>query len=371
MIVVVIGTRAQLIKMGPVLHTMEARRLTYRLLMTGQHKETMDRLLEDFSIRTRPEYIYTGPEITGLVQMAFWFLRCLRRLVRDKSHWLDGHEPAASIVIVHGDTFSTLLGAIAARVWRCKVAHVEAGLRSHSIWNPFPEELTRVAVFRLTDIAFSPGTWASDNMRPYRLECIDTGENTLRDALRMILEKPPVTRASELPPTYGVCSIHRFENIFFRRRLVHIVAMLKRAAARCPQVFVLHPATRKKLRQFGLLEQLEQDPRIQLLPRLGYHGFVNLLAGASFVITDGGSNQEELSYMGIPTLLMRRATERQEGLDTTATLCAYRTDTLDDFLDRVEQPRAPYPDDGECSPSSIIVDRLAGFATEGNEPAVV
>lgn len=359
-----IGTRAQLIKMAPVLLELERRRLPLNLVFTGQHHETMEQLMEDFGIATVPQRLYRGREITGIVQMAAWFVRCLLRSVHLPSQFMPKSKVGRSVVLVHGDTFSTLLGAVVGRLRGVEVAHIEAGLRSHNIFHPFPEELTRLVVFRLSRISFCPGDWACGNMAGYSSKVINTANNTLLDALRLMLAFPR-RMSRPFDQEYGIASIHRFENVFNRARLEGILTLIEQAAAHYPIAFVLHPATRKKLTHFGLLGRLEQNPRVRLLPRMGYADFVQLMRDARFVITDGGGNQEELSYLGIPTLLMRKATERLEGLGSTATLCNYDKEVLVAFLAALSSLKdaESVPDNTGKSATQLIVDELETYAS--------
>jgi len=359
-----IGTRAQLIKMAPVILAIEKRGLPFNLVFTGQHEETMEQLLNDFGIRAARVYLYRGREITGIVQMGTWFVRCLWRCLRQPNTFAPGSNNNG-LILVHGDTFSTLLGAIVGKLRGITVAHIEAGLRSGNIFHPFPEELTRRIVFRMSDLAFCPGQWSCENMKKYRVTRVDTGQNTLLDALAIALAVPQKSNAPFAARTFGIVSLHRFENIFQSRRLAQIIGLLETAANQYPLVFVLHPATRKKLAQFDLLSKLENNPRIKLLPRMGYIKFVKLMKCAKFVITDGGSNQEELSYLGIPTLLMRKATERQEGLMTTATLCPYDEQILKRFLRDLPVLSSVEPATHAGSPSEIIVDYLESHSRAG------
>lgn len=357
-ITIVIGTRAQLIKMAPVLRELEDRVQPYRLVFTGQHSVTMEALLADFSIATRPEYIYSGPEISGIVRMFFWMPKILFRLLRRRRALFRDERGRRAIVVVHGDTFSTLIGALAGKLTGCRVAHVESGLRSFNIWNPFPEELTRIGVFRLADIAYCPGEWAVGNMARYDLETVDTGHNTLLDALRAAVADE---RPGDAPPyeRYCVASVHRFENIFVRQRIEWIAEALERIAESFDVVFVLHPATEKRLRANGLFERLESNPRIHFRERMPYMAFIRLLEGSAFVLTDGGSNQEELYYMQKPTLILRNATERQEGIGERAVLCGFENDVVDGFLKKVW--REGTGEDilsSEIHPSRRIVDHI-------------
>lgn len=359
MIHVLIGTRAQLIKMVPVINEVERRNLPLNLVMTGQHQETMQGLLKDFGVAATPVWLHTGKEISGLGQVIPWFGRCLRRLVSRTSPLPKG---AGDLLLVHGDTFSTLLGAIAGKARGLRVAHVESGLRSFNVLHPFPEELTRLAVFRLSDLAFCPDEWSCANLKGYRAQKINTKGNTLLDALRIGLDlkrQPPYP----IPEgRFGVVSLHRFENIFFKKRLAHILDLLQEVAERYPLIFVLHPATRKNLERSGYLKKLAENPRFHLWPRMGYFEFVTLLNRSDFVITDGGSNQEELSYLGKPTLLMRQATERQDGMGANVVLSGYDRSRVLAFVDGIHDKERDEIMDA-CthaghSPSAVIVDVL-------------
>jgi UDP-N-acetylglucosamine 2-epimerase (non-hydrolysing) len=360
MIICLIGTRAQLIKMAPVILELERRQIALHLVMTGQHRETMEQLFSDFAVRTKPVYLYEGKEITGIVQMGAWFLRCLMKSLTQAEKYVPQSKEKRDIILVHGDTFSTLLGALVGKLRGIKVAHIEAGLRSKNIFHPFPEELTRLVVSRLSYFSFCPGDWAYANLEKHSTIRVDTHHNTLIEAVDLALKSPSDSCAGKFKE-FGVVSIHRFENVFNSRRLTSILDLVEKAAAQYPLIFVLHPATRKRLIGFGLFSRMESNPNIKLTPRMGYIDFVRLLKQAEFVISDGGGNQEELSYLGIPTLLMRKATERQEGLNSTATLCRYDAGIMAKFLasltsiDRTTKVIT-------TSPSKIIVDTLASYA---------
>lgn len=354
-----LGTRAQIIKMAPVIRELEKRQVSVNLVLTGQHKATMDTLITEFGITSVPNRLYDGPEISSIGRTVPWLTRCLLRLLRERKRFLPRDPRHGGVILVHGDTFSTLLGALAGKLCGLTVGHVESGLRSHNVFHPFPEELTRLAVFRLSDIAFCPGSWALNNLAGYKMWKVDIGGNTLADALAF------AERQNREPPhpvpdeAFGVVSLHRFENVFRRARLEKIVELLEQAAARHLLVFVLHPATERNLKKFGLYQRIAENSRVTCWPRVGYFDFVNLMRRSRFVITDGGGNQEELSYLGKPTLLMRRATERTEGLGTTTTLCDYDANRLDGFLDSLGNC-SPMPLRPTRSPSTELVRILLG-----------
>ena len=347
--------------MAPILCEMEQNSLPFRLILTGQHEETIDQLLMEFGIETTPEKLHQGKEISGVMQMGGWFIHCLWLCLTQSKTLFSASTQIDNVILVHGDTISTLLGAIIGKILGFRVAHIEAGLRSKNLFHPFPEELTRLAVFRLSSISFCPGQWACNNLSRYRTERIDTRHNTLIDALAIALQESSMEPVHS-SGNYGVVSIHRFENIFSISRLTKIVELIEKAAESYPLIFVLHPSTRKKIVEYNLLERIEKNPQIKVVARMGYIHFVGLMKNASFVISDGGGNQEELSYLGVPTLLMRKATERQEGLNHTATLCCYEESQLILFLSRLSSARHSFKRPS-LSPTKIIVNRLADFAS--------
>jgi UDP-N-acetylglucosamine 2-epimerase (non-hydrolysing) len=307
--VFVVGTRAQLIKMAPVMVACERAGLPVVLLMTGQHRETMDDLLVEFGVTAPRSNVLPPSENASVAALVGWAPQALWGLTRHLRTWR--RQSREVEVLVHGDTLSTLLGAVAARMAGARILHVESGLSSGRLFDPFPEEITRRLVFLLTDVAFCPGKVEVERMNRYSCEVIDTGGNTIVDSVHL-------SGATTRPPPSGergvLVSLHRFQNLYSGERfdrLMNTVAQL----AECRDVhFVLHPATRKRVtasRWTGVFERL---PRLSLLPRMGYRDFLCIAADADCVLTDGGSNQEELASLGVPTVIMRETTERLDGL---------------------------------------------------------
>ena len=357
-LVAILGTRAQTIKMAPLLVELENRDLPFRLLLTGQHRETIQELLAEFGVKTPSEVMYDGPEIKGILQAAKWMLRMGWMLWVRRNDWAPKPRKA-TIVLAHGDTFSTLLAAGFGWLARARVAHVEAGLRSYNLRHPFPEELTRLLVGYFSDIAYCPGQWACGNLNPHRKAIVDTGANTILDALRKaIMCRSNAKIRPDVP--YAVVSIHRFENLYSRERLDIILRVLQQLSEHMLVIVVLHPTTRKRLIETGELAKLENNPAISLRDRMTYVPFIQMIGRARFVISDGGSNQEELSYLGVPTLLMRMATERQEGLQTNIVLSRFAPEQI---RMTIEKALAEKSIDSEVQlpdirPVSIIADDL-------------
>lgn len=361
MIHVFIGTKAQLIKMAPVMLELQKRGIPYNFIFSGQHQATVKNIRQEFGLKDPDIILYTGKDITGLLQMLLWSLRILFYSISKRKKIWQGDKDG--IVLNHGDTFSTLLGTLLARVSGQRSAHVESGLRSFNLFHPFPEEVTRVLTFQLSNIYFAPGDWALSNLSKYRGIKVNTIHNTLLDALKISERGVDESKVDIPPEAFAVVSIHRFENIFSKPKLTEIVDLLIKASKKTPLLFILHKPTEKKLEQFGLRAKLEHCPTIELRPRYSYFQFIKLVKHGSFVITDGGSNQEECYYIGKPCIIMRTATERQEGINKNAVICNYQYQKIQRVIENPADFEVS-PTNTDVSPTTIIVDNLAKLLTE-------
>ncbi len=358
MITVILGTKAQLIKMAPVMKCMQERGIQYRFVHTGQHRETMEEMYRDFDIKKPDIILYNGSDIVSVSQIIVWFIRLLKKsLIQRKSIFGDSRN---GIVLVHGDTFSTLLGALIGRMTGQQVGHVESGLRSFRYLHPFPEEITRVLVFRLSHILYCPGQWAIDNVAKLKKKVVDTKSNTMLDTIN--LSRVRKNNSDHVPNyPFSIVSLHRYENIFNKEQLLVIVDLLEKIALKQRLLFVLHPPTYKQLQKYGLLERVQSNDRVKCISRLHHSDFLVLLQSTEFVITDGGSLQEETAYLGIPCLLFRQATERQEGLGKNAVLSCFQEEVIFDFISDYKKWKRT-PTDIGLSPSSLIVEDIKRFS---------
>lgn len=359
-LVFVIGTRAQLIKVAPVVVACEQAGLPTTLLMTGQHRETMQDLIDEFALSSPQVSATPAKEHATIFSLLRW-LPSAYRGIHQRLSKLVATSGSVS-VLVHGDTLSTFIGALAARRANAEVVHLESGLTSGRLLDPFPEELLRRLVFRMTQFAMCPQAQAAAHMRRYCRRVLDTGGNTIVDAVR--LTGAADTSISGAPP-YLVASLHRFQNIYNARRLRDLVSLIEQVSKKFVVHFVLHPATRSRLAKEGLLEQMESHPRITLSPRMGYGKFLRLAAGAQCVLTDGGSNQEELAVLGVPTIVMRARTERPDGLGANALMEVDVPGTIEAFIlsGDVETLRRPVSMPQDEGPSARIVQALQAERT--------
>jgi len=358
----VIGTRAQLVKVAPVLRSATEAGLEHTVWFSGQHKESMSDLLEDFgvgSVLRMPEGASERATVAGLLR---WLPRAARdcyRYVRETG----ARGYGAPLVVVHGDTLSTLVSALAGRLAGGDVVHLESGLTSKRLLDPFPEELLRRLTFRVTAYALCPNDASVRRMERYACkDVVDTGENTLLDSVRYALDRES-GHDDASAEAYFVASIHRVQNIYDKSTLAGIVDELIAASEFAEVRFVLHPATKKRLAKTGLWNRLEAAKGVRLQARMPYTPFLSLLAHARGVFSDGGSNQEELSYLGVPTVLFRKRSERPDGLGRNVVL----RDSIGELaafiragrLDGLRQARRLDP---ELQPSRTAVAALLRWA---------
>lgn len=331
-IAIVVGTRAQMIKMAPVFQAFDRLGASYWFLHTGQHNDTFDDLREEFNIRA-PDVIAAGAdEAKTIGKLLKWIGSAITETVL-KNHSL---LPVRNgIVLVHGDTLSTLWGAILGKATRNKVLHVEAGLRSKYLLHPFPEEIVRRLVGILATHHACPGEESTRAIRAASENIYNTQGNTLLDSVSYALKKKRVNDQIPDKP-YAIASVHRAETLYRESRLKKAILIFETLADYKKLLVVGHPSLLSRLKKENLRQRLEANSNIQIIPRMPYTPFIKLLKNADLLVTDGGSNQEESSYLSIPTLILRKATERLEGIGSNARLIGLSVNEVIRFFDNPE-----------------------------------
>ena len=361
MIHIIVGTRAQIIKMAPVMKVLQDREIDYNFIFLAQHKETIYKIMAQFKIK-KPDIVIgdMSQDITNVKDMILWSFRVLiysffrsKIIFRNDKH---------GVVLIHGDAPPLFLGALMAKRQGLKVAQVEAGLRSYNYLKPFPEELTRVfsAKIGLIDIFFCQDEKAVSNISHLKKISYCTSYNTMLDSLRLAEKSHTITNHTEKNEKFAVVSLHRFETIFKKEKIQRVVTEIQKISNKIKLLFILHPPTRLSLKKNGLYDDLKDNPKCVLLPRQGFFEFNNLLGKAEFLITDGGSNQEECFYLGIPCLLFRSESERSEGVGKNVVVSGFDPLIIDDFVHNYESYRRK-PLFENFSPSNFIVDQLEKF----------
>ena len=365
-VLVALGTRPEAIKLAPVVREL-ARRREFRcvLCVTSQHREMLAPMLTFFGLAPAHDLDVMRPdqklgELTG-------------RVLAGMDRVLEAERP--DWVVVQGDTTTAMAAGLAAYYRKIRVAHVEAGLRTHNRFSPFPEEINRRLVGVLADLHFAPTDLAVRNLRKEGISpssIVRTG-NTVTDALLwaagMIRKHPPQLPAGIPPAKKGrklvLVTGHRREN--FGGGLEQICRALKAAAEACPELDFVYPVHLNPNVKAPVNRLLGGHPQIFLTAPVDYPVLVALLKRAWLVVTDSGGIQEEAPTFGVPVLVTRDTTERPEGIragnarlvgtDEAAILSWIRKLAVDPVAHaRMALARNPY---GDGHAAKRIVNRLA------------
>ncbi len=363
MITFILGTKAQYIKTTPIMLELRRRNVAYNFVDTGQHSNITPDILKVFGLGEPDVRLTKGAgNVSSFAGSIFWFFKIIFSAVRKPRLFFEiVFQGKKGVCVIHGDTASTILSLILAKRFSLKVAHIEAGLKSESFFNPFPEEIIRSIVSRNSDLLFAPGDSEVSNLKKLKVkgEIINTQGNTGRESLFHILKSPGKTT----PPTtpYILVTLHRFETIRSKKRLEFISRLVKEASSKFNVLFVLHEPTRIMLEKSGLMDNLKEIPGVEITPLQNYPTFLKLLEKAEFVMTDGGSIQEECFYLGKPCLILREKTERLDGLGENARLLKFNHKTFEEFLNNYQE----YGREVQAlltSPSKTIVEKLSEYA---------
>lgn len=305
----VIGTKAQLIKMFPIIRELRARHIPYNYIDTCQHPLITREFRHAFNI-DEPDVMLGNPSvnITGIAQAIFWLIGILYGAVFNKKKIFA--KGRGGVCLIHGDTLSTLLGLWIGKLGGLKIAHIEAGERTHKLLGPFPEEIIRIIVDRFSDYAFSSSEVSFNNLQREKIkgEIVPMAHNTIVDAIRVAASQDNIRLS--VPETYVLVSIHRFETIQSKKRLEFVVDTVLQVAQEFPVVWGLHEPTKKQLLKYGLLDRISAHRNIELRGLWDYFTFIKAIRLAEFLITDGGGPQEESWFLNTPCMLMRSETER-------------------------------------------------------------
>ncbi|MGE5373221.1 MAG: non-hydrolyzing UDP-N-acetylglucosamine 2-epimerase [Solirubrobacterales bacterium] len=309
-IMTIFGTRPEAIKMAPVIQKLsqvDAFRLV--VCVTAQHREMLDQVLELFTI-TPDHDLNIMKDKQDLFDIAQAVLGGLKPVML-------AERP--DLVLVHGDTSTTLLGALAAYYLQIPVGHVEAGLRTHNRYSPFPEEMNRTLVGPIASFHFAPTETARRNLLAENVsdDRIWVTGNTVIDALVQTVRPEygfsEALRGIDWDRRILLVTTHRRENLGDRMRSVYLALLdLLDQFEDTTVVFPVHmnPAVRSVAE-----EVLGAHPRAVLIPPLEYADFANLMARANLVLTDSGGLQEEAPALGKPVLVLRDTTERPEAVE--------------------------------------------------------
>lgn len=301
---VAFGTRPEATKMAPVIYALQEQEgLAPLLLVTGQHREQLDQVLKIFELEPDADL--------NVMQARQSLPLLLSRIVPEAARKLK--EMRADYVLVHGDTLTTFAVALAAFYEQIPVAHVEAGLRTFNLEEPFPEEANRRLTDVITDIDLPPTAWARDNLLregKAKETTVVTG-NTAVDAVHYLRERAQLPDHLPKENLIGV-TMHRRENLPVMRGLAEALAEVALAYTQYTFVYPVHlnPAVRE-----AVWPSLSQVPNVLLEKPYDYLEALALWQHSDLIITDSGGIQEEGAALGVPVVVLRNVTERPEGVE--------------------------------------------------------
>ena len=383
-IMLVFGTRPEAIKMCPLVKEFQKHTDEFETIVcvTGQHREMLDQVLKIFEVT--PDYdlniMKQGQDLTDVTTRILNGLRDVFKEIRP------------DVVLVHGDTTTSMAAALAAFYAQIPVGHVEAGLRTHNIYSPWPEEMNRQITGRIATYNFSPTPLSESNLKKENIhgDIYVTG-NTVIDALHMVVNNlennPDLAKEQEkilLNAGYDINRLksgrkfvlitgHRREN--FGDGFIQMCTAIRDLKDKFPEVdFVypmhLNPNVRKPIHEiFG--EDLSNLGNMFFIEPLQYLEFVYLMSKSNIVLTDSGGIQEEAPGLGKPVLVMRDTTERPEALEsgTVHLVGTNYQKIMDEVSTLLANPEAyekmskavnPYGDGLACSRiDEIIIDKLS------------
>lgn len=358
-ILILFGTRPEAIKMAPLVKEFQKHpeKFDTRVCVTAQHREMLDQVLEFFEIK--PDFDL------DLMKPGQNLYTLTANIITSLQDTLENFKP--DYVFVHGDTTTTMAGSIASFYSGAKVCHVEAGLRTHNKWSPFPEEINRQLTGRIADYHFAPTETSKQNLLAENItekSIIVTG-NTVIDALLQSVAKvdaDPSILIKKLDKKLDVKEMvlvtgHRREN--HGDGFIRICEALKEIALQKPEIKIVYPVHLNPKVQEPVNRILKDISNIILIDPLAYQDFIWLMNRAKLIITDSGGVQEEAPSLGKPVLVMRDTTERPEAVDAgTVILVGTKKDliikeTLDllnnqERFNQMSQLHNPYGDGKAC-----------------------
>jgi UDP-N-acetylglucosamine 2-epimerase (non-hydrolysing) len=357
--------------MAPVVRALaQTRGIEAHICVTAQHRQMLDQVLDLFQIKPDHDLDLMRDD-QSLAQLSAAIFTNLDPVFNElRPDW----------VLVQGDTTTVAIAALLAYYHRARVGHVEAGLRTHDKWQPFPEEINRRVAGVTADLHFAPTQWARQNLLREGVDdkIIRVTGNPVIDALQFVAKQPDVKSVTQLIGKLGIgkeklenqslilVTAHRREN--FGSPLEAICHALIELAAR-GDVEIVYPVHLNPNVQEPVNRLLKNVPHITLLPPLDYLPLVQLMKRATLILTDSGGIQEEAPVFGIPVLVMREITERPEGVEA-GILKLVGTDTsrivdaaqqlLDDRLAYEQMAKASNPF-GDGHAAEKIVQALLDF----------
>lgn len=354
-----IGTEAELMKMFRVIQEARHRGYDCKIISNGQNDIKCSPYLELVGGKIDVDLTEQMPSEKSTWSYLKWFIKTeqlgIRVMKREKEECRN-----EMLMIVHGDTMSTLMGARIARKCHIEYMHVESGFRSYNWLSPFPEEIDRYLASKYAVINFCPKSEATEYAsKAFKGKAVNTLYNTGIETLFCALEQIEYEgRKNPIGEKYFLTAIHRQENLLNESFMKKTFSLIFEFSKKMKCVFIYHIQTERALKKFGLWDKFETCPNIIKIPRQEYTTFINYVIHSEYVMADGCGNQQEFYYLGQPYLIMRtEIEEKSEGLGWNAMCFKGDFEKVKEFVEQYET----YKKDRiklEKRPSDIIMDAI-------------
>ncbi|BBE30661.1 UDP-N-acetyl glucosamine 2-epimerase [Tepiditoga spiralis] len=317
-IALIFGTRPEAIKMAPVYLKMKELGMDVKIIATAQHREMLDQVFEIFKIKPDYDLNIMKPN-QQLSELTSRLIVSIDKILKKEKF---------DYILVHGDTTSTMAGSIAGFYNKIKVCHVEAGLRTNNIYNPYPEEMNRRITGTIATYHFAPTKRAKKNLLNEGINeknIIITG-NTVIDSLLWV-EKNKKDEIEKIKEKYGLkgkkyilMTMHRREN--WGDPMKNTLKAVKKYLKENSDMNLVFPVHLNPMVRKVVNEELKELKNVILIDPVEYLEFISLMDGCHYIMTDSGGIQEEAPSLGKPTVVLRKTTERPEALESGTALLA-------------------------------------------------
>jgi len=336
LITIVIGTRPEGIKLAPIIKIFQNCNLVdTRVVLTGQHNEMLNQVMKIFKFKA-DKNLKLMQERQSISHITSEVIKGLTKEYK---------EFPPSIVIVQGDTTTAFSGALAAFYEQITIAHVEAGLRTDSLYSPFPEEVNRRFISQISSLNFAPTTFAENNLKKEGVlgEVFVTG-NTVIDALNMVKESTPTLNLGDLDlndTKLVLLTVHRREN--WGRNINNICKAIKILNSKYKKLNFLIPMHKNSIVRNDLKHHLNNMPGVFLTEPFDYLNLISAIKHSYLILTDSGGIQEEAPTFGKPVFVLRKKTERPEGIKAGISfLIGTETDKIVEEVSKIIEDKKLY-----------------------------
>ena len=358
----VLGTRPEAIKLAPVIYSFrESNKFNTRIVLTGQHREMVMQVMNYFNLKADKDL--------NLMKSNQTLTHITKSVIEGITNELSEYK--SDLLFVQGDTSSAFSAALAGFYNRVPIAHVEAGLRSDHLYDPFPEEANRRLISQIAELHFAPTKLSKENLNKNGINknIFITG-NTVIDSLLKVSSNVEGFKNEKFNPKINkliLTTIHRREN--WGSRLENILKAILISLREFEDIIFLIPLHKNNIIRRPIIEYLGKEKRVILVEPLNYEKMVGAIKESKFLLTDSGGLQEEAPALGKPVLVLRNTTERQEAIDAgTAKLVGVQTENIfknisdliknNDLYNSMSKATNPF---GDGQSSKRIVNHTCNF----------